>query len=146
MLISAFFEPFTSYIRESDIWVYFGVKIKTFQSCGCFAFLGVKSLRYTLSTPQPQGIRKCHYFSIFDIPGNFGNFRFFTFLSPLQHMHGFTPFWDFFNIIRLFRASRRFLGTIKIATGSWECILSDTEFWSTDVELVGNISITFSIE
>ena len=30
----------------------------------------------------------------------------------------FTPFWHFFYYIRLFRAPRRFLGAIKIATES----------------------------
>ena len=60
-------------------------------------------------------------------------------------LHGFTPFWHFFYYIRLFRAPRRFLGAVKIATESWECILSDSQVWSTGVDLLGNISIPFGI-
>ena len=59
--------------------------------------------------------------------------------------HGFPGFWDFFYYIRLFRAPRRFLGAVKIATESWECILSDPKVWSTGVDLLGNISIHFAI-
>ena len=66
-------------------------------------------------------------------------------LSLRGGLHGFTPFWDFFYYIRLFRAPRRFLGAIKIATESWESILSDSKVWSTGVDLLGNISIPFGI-
>ena len=45
---------------------------------------------------------------------------------------------------RLFWASRRFLGAIKIATESWECILSDSKVWSTGADLLGNISVPFT--
>ena len=55
--------------------------------------------------------------------------------------NGFKPFWHFFYYIRLFRALRRFLGAIKIATESWECILSDYKFWSTGVDFLVNIWI-----
>ena len=55
------------------------------------------------------------------------------------------PFWHFFLYIRLSRAPRRFLEVIKIATESWECVFSDEKFWSTGVDLLGNIFIAFSI-
>ena len=34
---------------------------------------------------------------------------------------------------------------VKIATESWECELSDQKVWSTGVDLLGNISIAFSL-
>ena len=37
-------------LKKKKIWAFWGVKMKTFQACRCFAFLGVKSLGYTLST------------------------------------------------------------------------------------------------
>ena len=58
--------------------------------------------------------------------------------------NGFKPFWHFFYYIRLFRAPRRFLGAKKIATESWECILVDSKVWSTIVDLLGNISVSFT--
>ena len=58
--------------------------------------------------------------------------------------NGFPPFWHFFYYIRLFRAPRRFLGAIKIATESWECILSDSKVWSTDFDRLGNLSMPFA--
>ena len=59
--------------------------------------------------------------------------------------HGFSHFWHVWNYIRLFWVTRRFLRAIKIATESWECVLSDQKFWSTGVDLLGNISIAFSL-
>ena len=58
--------------------------------------------------------------------------------------NGFPPFWHIFYYIRLFRAPRRFLGAIKIATESWECILSDSKVWSMGIDLLGNISAPFT--
>ena len=55
-------------------------------------------------------------------------------------VYGFSHFWNFFLYITSFRATRRFLGTLKIATESLESILSDPKFWSTCVDLLGNIS------
>ena len=51
----------------------------------------------------------------------------------------FCRFSAFFYYITLFWAPRRFLGAIKIATESWECILSDPKVCSTGVDLLDNI-------
>ena len=59
--------------------------------------------------------------------------------------HGFRNFWHVWNYIILFWVTRRFLRAIKIATESWECVLSDQKVWSTGVDLLGNISIAFSL-
>ena len=50
-----------------------------------------------------------------------------------------------FYYIKLFWAPRRFLGAIKIATESWECLLFEPIFWSTGVDHLGNISIPLAI-
>ena len=60
-------------------------------------------------------------------------------------VYGFSHFWHVGNYRRLFWVTRRFLRAIKIATESWECVLSDKKVWSTGVDLLGNISIVFSL-
>ena len=59
--------------------------------------------------------------------------------------HGFSHFWHVWNYIRPFWVTRRFLRAIKIATESWECVLSYQKVWSTSVDLLGNISIVFAL-
>ena len=59
--------------------------------------------------------------------------------------HGFRNFWHVWNYIRLFWVTRRFLRTVKITTESWECVLLNQKVWLTSVDLLGNISIPFSL-
>ena len=54
--------------------------------------------------------------------------------------HGFIDFQHFFYCFCDFWAPRYVLGATNIATESLECVLSDPKFWSTDVDLLGNIS------
>ena len=57
---------------------------------------------------------------------------------PSWHVH--QPFWDVFYHIEWSWVIRRSLGALKIAIESWESILSDSKFWSTSVDLLGNKS------
>ena len=61
-------------------------------------------------------------------------------LRPLCTFHGFPPFFEFFHLYRHFWSFRWVLGATNIATESLECVLSDPKFWSTGVDLLGNIS------
>ena len=49
----------------------------------------------------------------------------------------------FLILRRLFQAPRRFLGAIKIATESWESILSDSKVWSTGADLLARREIHY---
>ena len=46
-------------------------------------------------------------------------------------VYGLFLFWHVWNYIRPFWVTRRFLRAIKIATESWECVLSYQKVWST---------------